>query len=57
MNELELISKAINYLNSNKKEFIQQFTSDIQTSKEKVAIFTAGISQVSVLSMPLKEKS
>ena len=50
MNELELISKAINYLNSNKKEFIQQFTSDVQASKEKVAIFTAGINQVSVLS-------
>ena len=46
MNELELISKAINYLNSNKKEFIQQFTSDIQANKEKVAIFTAGMSGV-----------
>jgi len=46
MNELELISNAINYINTNKKEFIKQFTLNIQASEEKVAIFTAGMSGV-----------
>ena len=46
MNELELISNAINYINTNKKEFIKQFTEGIQPSKEKIAIFTAGMSGV-----------
>lgn len=46
MNELELISNAINYINTNKKEFIQQFTLNIRPMEEKIAIFTAGMSGV-----------
>ncbi len=46
MNELELISNAINHINSHKKKFIEQFTLDIEPSKEKIAIFTAGMSGV-----------
>jgi len=46
MNELALISNAINYINTNKKEFIQQFTLNIQASDDKIAIFTAGMSGV-----------
>lgn len=32
MNELELISDAIDYLNKNKKEFLELFTSKAQDS-------------------------
>jgi len=46
MNELELISKAIDYLNKNKKEFLEFFTSNAQPSQEKIAVFTAGMSGV-----------
>lgn len=46
MNELELISNAISYINTNKKEFIKQFTLNIEPMKEKIAIFTAGMSGV-----------
>jgi len=46
MNELELISNAISYINMNKKEFIQQFTLNIRPMEEKIAIFTAGMSGV-----------
>lgn len=46
MNELELISNAISYINANKKEFIKQFTLNIEPMEEKIAIFTAGMSGV-----------
>lgn len=46
MNELEIISNAINYINSNKKEFINIYTSGIETNDIKTAIFTAGMSGV-----------
>jgi len=46
MNELEMISNAINYINTNKKEFIKQFTLNIEVNEDKVAIFTAGMSGV-----------
>lgn len=46
MNEIELISNAINYINTNKKEFIKQFTLSIKPNEEKVAIFTTGMSGV-----------
>jgi len=46
MNELQLISNAIDYLNKNKKEFLELFTLNAQPSQEKIAIFTAGMSGV-----------
>ena len=46
MNEKELITKAINFLNSNKKEFLAYFTKDIKPLNEKIAVFTAGMSGV-----------
>jgi len=41
-----MISNAIDYINKNKKLFIEQFTSDIKPTEKKIAIFTAGMSGV-----------
>jgi hypothetical protein len=46
MNELEIEKKAIDYINKNKKIFIEKFTKEITPQDEKVAIFTAGMSGV-----------
>ncbi len=46
MNEVKIISDAIDYINKNKKLFIEQFTSDIKPTEKKIAIFTAGMSGV-----------
>jgi dephospho-CoA kinase len=46
MDEFESISNAINYINANKKEFLEQFTLGIEPNEEKIAIFTAGMSGV-----------
>ena len=41
-----LITNAIDYINKNKKMFLEQFTTNIIPQEEKVAIFTAGMSGV-----------
>lgn len=46
MNEVKIISNAIDYINKNKKLFIEQFTVGIKPVKNKIAIFTAGMSGV-----------
>ena len=46
MDEVKLISNAINYINQNKKEFIAQCTDGIEAQQNKVAVFTAGMSGV-----------
>lgn len=46
MDELQLITNAIKYLNDTKKDFINQYTTNIKPLDNKVAIFTAGMSGV-----------
>jgi len=46
MDEIEIEKKAIDYINKNKKIFIEKFTKDITPQDDKVAIFTAGMSGV-----------
>jgi len=46
MNELEIEKKAIEYINKNKKQFIEKFTKKIIFQDEKLAVFTAGMSGV-----------
>ena len=46
MDSQKLIENAIKYINANKKVFLEQFTKNIYPQKEKVAIFTAGMSGV-----------
>jgi len=59
MNDLELVSNAINYINTNKKYFIEQYTLGIKSEKDKTAIFTAGMSGVgkTELAQFLKEQN
>lgn len=42
----EAISQSIQYLNNNKKTFLQKYTRDIKPLNNKIAIFTAGMSGV-----------
>jgi len=46
LNDTELVSSAIDYLNKNKKEFIAHFADGVQPEQNKVVIFTAGMSGV-----------
>ncbi len=43
---LSIEQKAIEYINKNKKIFLEQFTNNIVSQSEKIAIFTAGMSGV-----------
>jgi len=40
------IKESITYLNQNKKEFLETYTKSIESSENRVAIFTAGMSGV-----------
>jgi len=42
----EAISQSIQYLNNNKKTFLQKYTKDIKPLNSKIAMFTAGMSGV-----------
>ena len=46
LDELEIEKRAIDYINKNKKLFLEKFTQGIEPQNEKIAIFTAGMSGV-----------
>jgi len=56
---IEIEQKAIEYLNKNKQEFLEQYSANIEPLKEKIVIFTAGMSGVgkTEFSIFLKEKN
>ncbi|WP_297439969.1 zeta toxin family protein [Sulfurimonas sp.] len=58
-NILEIEQKAIEYINKNKKDFIEKFTKGITPQNEKIAILTAGMSGVgkTEFGIFLKEKN
>jgi len=55
----KIIADSIKYLNTHKKEFLKQYTSDIFSTQDKVAYFTAGMSGVgkTELAIFLKENN
>ncbi|CAA6815170.1 MAG: Unknown protein [uncultured Sulfurovum sp.] len=55
----EIIKESIAYLNQNKKEFLENYTKNIELSDNKVAIFTAGMSGVGKIELAtfLKEEN
>lgn len=57
MDEDCIVKNSIDYLNSHKKEFLNQYTENIVAMREKYAIFTAGMSGVgkTELAITLKE--